>query len=68
MPRGVRMNKPVEEKLKDIDAKIEQLQKQKAAIIQDMDKINNQAAISQLLEAAKNAGKTPAELVAELAK
>lgn len=80
MPRGVR--KSIEDQISDIDQKIQELQEKKKAQISDIDKKiqelqekkkqlqaeKDQEAIQQLLDAAKETGITPAELVKQLAE
>lgn len=64
MPRGRKPNKSVEEQIKEIDLAIEELKDKRKKLVKDQEAL----AVAQLIEAAKAAGKTPAELVAELSK
>jgi septal ring factor EnvC (AmiA/AmiB activator) len=65
MPPGFRkpkILKSISEQIAEIDEQIANLKVKKKELIAEQEK----QAIAQLLEAAKSAGKTPAELVAEL--
>ena len=80
MPRGVK--KTIEDQISEIDQKIQELQEKKKAQISDTDRKiqefqekkkqlleeKDQEAIRQLLDAAKETGITPAELVKQLAE
>ena len=60
MPRGIR--KSIEEQISEIDLKINELNEQKKELLEKRD----QEDIQKLLEAAKDAGVSPAELVKKL--
>jgi uncharacterized protein YoxC len=62
MPRGVR--KSIEEQISDIDQKIQELQEKKKQLQEEKE----QKEIQQLLDAVKETGFTPAELVKQLAE
>ena len=60
MPRGSR--KTIEERVSEIDLKINELNEQKKLLLEKKE----QEDIQELLEAAKEAGVSPAELVKKL--
>jgi len=60
MPRGTR--KSIDEQISDIDLKIQELQEKKKQLLE----AKEQEDIRQLLEAAKESGFTPADLVKKL--
>lgn len=60
MPRGTR--KSIDEQISDIDLKIQELQEKKKQLLETKE----QEDIRQLLEAAKESGLTPADLVKKL--
>jgi len=60
MPRGVR--KSIEDQISDIDQKIQELQEKKKQLQTEKE----QEEVRQLLDAAKELGLTPAELVKQL--
>ncbi|QNK42209.1 hypothetical protein [Caproicibacter fermentans] len=60
MPRGVR--KSIEDQISEIDLKIQELQEKKKQLLEEKE----QEDIRQLLEAAKESGLTPADLVKKL--
>lgn len=62
MPRGVR--KSIEDQISDIDQKIQELQEKKKQLQAEKE----QEEIQQLLDAAKELGLSPAELVQKLAE
>lgn len=64
MPRGKKSVKSIAEQIAELDQQIAELQSKKGELL----KAQEQEAIAQLLKAAKAAGKTPVELVAELTK
>lgn len=65
MPRGVKRQKgSIAEQVASIDSQIELLKTQRKVLLEKQER----EAVEQLLNAAKAAGKTPAELVAELAQ
>lgn len=80
MPRGVR--KSIEDQIADIELKIQELQEKKKAQISDIDlriqelqgkkkqllEEKDHEAIQQLMDAAKEAGLTPTELVQQLSE
>ncbi|CAB1254353.1 conserved protein of unknown function [Ruminococcaceae bacterium BL-6] len=61
MPRGPR-KRSLEEQIADVDSKIQELQEKKKQLLA----AKEQEDIRQLLEAAREAGTTPAELVKRL--
>ena len=65
MPRGRKKStQTVAEQIAEIDRQISELQEKKKGLLD----LQEQNAIKQLLDAAKAAGKSPMELVAELTK
>lgn len=60
MPRGVR--KSIDEQISDIDLKIQELQEKK----KQLQEAKEQENIRQLLDAVKESGLTPADLVKKL--
>ncbi len=62
MARGRKSAKSISEQIAEIDQQVEQLKKKRRELLLRQEK----EAVSQLLEAAKSAGKTPVELVEEL--
>ncbi len=60
MPRGSR-KKSIEDQIAEVDSKINELQEQKKQLLAEKDRKNR-----QLLDAAKEAGISPAELVQQL--
>jgi len=60
MPRGSR--KSVEEQIADVETKIQELQAKKKELLQ----VKEQEDIRRLLDAVKEAGTTPEELVKQL--
>lgn len=60
MPRGTR--KSIDDQISDIDLKIQELQEKKKQLLD----AKEQEDIRQLLEAAKESGLTPADLVKKL--
>lgn len=65
MPRGRRKStQTIAEQMAEIDRQISELQEKRKALVD----LQEQEAVKQLLEAAKAAGKSPMELVAELTK
>ncbi len=61
MPRGSR-KKSIEDQIAEVDSKINELQEQKKQLLAEKE----QEDIRQLLDAAKEAGISPAELVQQL--
>lgn len=62
MPRGTR--KSIDEQISEIDLKIQELQEKKKQLLE----AKEQEDIRQLLDAAKESGLTPADLVKKLAE
>ena len=60
MPRGSR--KPIEEQIADVETKIQELQAKRKELLQ----VKEQEDIRRLLDAVKEAGTTPEELVKQL--
>lgn len=60
MPRGSR--KPIEEQIADVETKIQELQTKKKELLE----AKEQEDIRRLLDAVKEAGTTPEELVKQL--
>ncbi|MET0016687.1 hypothetical protein [Oscillibacter sp.] len=61
MPRGSR-KKPIEEQIADVESKIQELQTKKKELLE----AKEQEDIRRLLDAVKEAGTTPEELVKQL--
>lgn len=62
MPRGVR--KSIEDQISEIDLKIQELQEKK----KQLQTAKEQEEVQQLLDAARELGLTPAELVKQLSE
>ncbi len=66
MPRGVRANKTLDERIADLEVKINSLSEKKEKLVKERESAANQTAIHEILRIAKEKGKSPAEILSEI--